>query len=164
MFRISVLVFLFLSMKHTLIAQSAFATLDSVMIHLNDVKWQEMDYKIEWHQPVDSTTSTIDSSLAKIKIYRIYPMLMFSDIYKINDSSWEIFCYPYRIRDEAKHIMSIPTYAPLRGNAQLVNEKIIIIYSQGDITDEILFFDKKTLVIRHITPEKIECIRYKRSD
>jgi hypothetical protein len=163
MLKLSVLFFLFFFIISTSIAQTPF-TLDSVMTYLNDARWQEMTCDTEWSKPTDSTVTFADSSWLNVQEDRTYPMLMFSDIYKVDDGLWKTFCYPFNIRDKVEGTINIPTYAPLRGNAQLVNEKITISYSQGDITDEILFFDKKTLVIRHITPEKIEYIRYKRSD
>ena len=133
--------------------------LDSVVAQLCDVQWQETSYHIE-----KNDKTNVDSTLEEYSRDTMYNMLMFSDTSRVSDELWHIFNYPFHFKDSTKKTMYVPTYGPIRGNVMYHNGKIIVYYYEyeGNVTDEILFFDEKKLIIRHKGVERTECIEYKR--
>ena len=158
MFKLLVSIFLLIANLSTLRSQNMPYILDSVITQLCDVQWEETSYYLE-------RKDVTDSSYENQPRERVDTMLMFVDTSRISDGLWHILAYPFYFTNKKKSTMTVPPNAPMRGNAVYHDGKIIIHYyeyEENSVIDEILFFDKNRLIIRHKNKERTECIEYKR--
>lgn len=155
--------FFFFFTKSVVIAQGTLDTLESFAHQFNDTQWEEIGYNTEWVRPRDSASAElIKKVIEEDGNIRDLNMVRFTYLEKSKEGIWAIFYYPFKIIDKLKGTKSFPAQAPFRGKIGLNGTRIFINFYQIDQIDEILFFDKNNLLIRHCSPEKIEVVAYKR--